>query len=191
MSKEPVSPDKRILDALLRDAPAIEKSFHDFMKEFETLRAKDHSFIGRFLVCHLLIEFYLTRYLESAYPTMPRLSEARLSFAQKLELAVSPTVPLALWHDGIRCLNRLRNRIAHNVTFEPSEQDLQPISQIVNIWHNAAGKPPVAGIEMVEALTGYVCMQLSASVDSMSRHAESEGIVGLLRWWRRQSECGQ
>ncbi|MDO9112471.1 MAG: hypothetical protein Q7U63_01615 [Polaromonas sp.] len=79
--------------------------------------------IGRILRAHLFVEHYLTQYVAQANPRLGSLTEARATFAQKVALldAVNPDIATML--PGIKRLNAIRNRLAHNLGTQVSEDD--------------------------------------------------------------------
>ena len=79
--------------------------------------------IGRILRAHLFVEHYMTEYLGKTNPRLGDLSQARLSFSQKTELLEPSNLDLADIVPGIKRLNQIRNRLAHNLDVQVTEQD--------------------------------------------------------------------
>jgi hypothetical protein len=74
-----------VVAKLAPQLPRIEKRFNQENEAFKSLLAQDHDLIGRVLKCHLIIENYINRHLESTSPSH-NWQGARLRFAQKIEL---------------------------------------------------------------------------------------------------------
>ena len=72
---------------------------------------------------HRYLEYYLTEYLRHVNPGLGDLDEARLTFAQKVSLLKSDAGMLSMIIGGIRHLNKIRNRLAHNLTTSVTEDD--------------------------------------------------------------------
>jgi hypothetical protein len=79
--------------------------------------------IGRILRAHLFVEHYLAEYLAQANPRLGSLAEAKVSFAQKVALLDAANPDIASMLPGIRRLNTIRNRLAHNLGTQVSEED--------------------------------------------------------------------
>ncbi len=84
---------------------------------------QDTQMIGRILRSHLYVEYYLTEYLQAANRTLGSIDEARLTFAQKVSLLRADDHLANILIGGIRHLNRIRNRLAHNLAAEVTDED--------------------------------------------------------------------
>lgn len=62
-------------------------------------------------------------YLAKANPRLGSIAEARLTFAQKLNLLDATNPAMARVVPGIRRLNKIRNRLAHNLNAVVTEED--------------------------------------------------------------------
>lgn len=83
--------------------------------EFHSVWNQDSESIGRILRCHLGVEHFLTRVIEVMNPNLGSLTDARVSFSQKLDL-VDPKNPIVhALLPGLRRLNQVRNRMAHRL----------------------------------------------------------------------------
>ncbi|UIF86088.1 hypothetical protein [Cupriavidus sp. UYPR2.512] len=94
--------------------------------EFEAMKKRwdqDTDTIGRILRAHLHVEHYLTEHLQTANPNLGEIDSARLSFAQKVELLKSDAGTIDMIVGGVRHLNRIRNRLAHNLSAGVTEDD--------------------------------------------------------------------
>lgn len=79
--------------------------------------------IGRILRAHLFVEHYLTQYVFRANPRLGSLIKARATFAQKVALLDADNSDIATMLPGIKRLNEIRNRLAHNLGVQLSEDD--------------------------------------------------------------------
>ena len=79
--------------------------------------------IGRILRSHLFVEHYVGEYLETANPRLGSHAKARLSFSQKIAL-LDPNDPnLISMLPGLKRINVIRNRLAHNLGATVSDED--------------------------------------------------------------------
>jgi hypothetical protein len=79
--------------------------------------------IGRILRAHLFVEHYMTEYLAKTNPRLGDLNQARLSFSQKTELLEPSNPDMADIVPGIKRLNKIRNRLAHKLNVQVTEED--------------------------------------------------------------------
>jgi hypothetical protein len=79
--------------------------------------------IGRILRAHLFVEHYIGEYLAKANPRLGALGEAKISFTQKVVLLDASNTEIALILPGIKRLNKIRNRLAHNLDAQVTEAD--------------------------------------------------------------------
>src|ERR1035441_458658 len=82
--------------------------------EFNSLWLQDAERIGRVLRAHLTVEHFLTRYIEFKNPMLPSLADARITFSQKIDLLHQNDRLACELKPGLRRLNQVRNRLAHN-----------------------------------------------------------------------------
>ena len=79
--------------------------------------------IGRILRSHLYVEHYLHEYIEKSNPRLGPLANARLTFSQKLTLVDHKDPQVAEVLPGIKHLNTIRNRLAHRLSANLTEED--------------------------------------------------------------------
>ena len=74
-------------------------------------------------VLYLWANSYLTEYIEKSNPKLPELYGVGLTFEQKLKLMPSDNEFMISLVPGIRQLNKIRNRLAHNLKVEVTNED--------------------------------------------------------------------
>jgi hypothetical protein len=121
----------------------------------------DTNAVGRILRAHLVVEHFMTEYLSHANPHLGSIENARLSFAQKVELIGDNEVILREFKPGIRHLNKIRNRLAHNLRVTVTNDDKNALLSVTlfSALRNAAacpGKPSNDGLDIVEDFTKQV-----------------------------------
>ena len=84
---------------------------------------KDVWTIGRILRAHLYVEHYLTEHLRHTNPQLGDLDAARLTFGQKANLLSQGDYRINFLIPGIKHLNKVRNRLAHNLEGTVTEDD--------------------------------------------------------------------
>lgn len=108
-----------ILGGTERFREVTDTEFHDMERRWN----QDTESIGRILRAHLYVEHYLTEHIEKANPRLGSVRDARLSFSQKLELLDSKHPARASLKSGIAHLNKIRNRLAHNLNAQVTKAD--------------------------------------------------------------------
>jgi len=93
-------------------------------QEFTRVWNQDAERIGRILRAHLALEHFLGDYLAAVNPNLGDQSKARLTYAQKVELLKAGDNDLvAMLLPGLRRMGTIRNRIAHRLQVELTEED--------------------------------------------------------------------
>ena len=118
---------------------------------------QDIDSIGRILRSHLFVEHYLAEFLEKANPRLGDLSDARLSFAQKLALIDNRNPRLAEVLPGIKHLNKVRNRLAHQLTATVTTEDADIFLQakFFKAMREEGAKPGVPSQRPIDILEGF------------------------------------
>ncbi|GJH04503.1 hypothetical protein [Paraburkholderia terrae] len=90
---------------------------------------KDVLTIGRILRAHLYVEHYLTEYIQHLNPALGDIDGARITFNQKVRLLQSGDTLVSDIIPGIRHLNSIRNRLAHNLEAKVTDEDARVFLQ--------------------------------------------------------------
>jgi len=175
---------------LLRNADVIETELGQFNARWVSFWGRNADHLGTLLICHLIVEHHIDEWLEAANPGMKPVGETRLSFAQKMELLDGVEATIQWLLPGIRRLNRIRNRLAHNLEAAISDDDLKPIQEIVWPWRTAAGKPCNSGISLVRDFTLMVSGMLNSQAHSIRRYGSGCGLVAYQRWLKNAMSAG-
>lgn len=93
------------------------------LEEFNNVWNQDAERIGRVLRAHLAVEHFLTEYIVVANPSLGSLDDARLSFNQKVDLLSDNDRVASPLKPGLRRLNTVRNRVAHQLKVDIREED--------------------------------------------------------------------
>lgn len=179
-------------EAFLKDeAPRLLARAQRHRLEFKDLwEGQDEAAIGRVLRCHLLVEHYLTRFLQAANPGLGDTDVARLSFWQKLRLATGSGVlkrgPVDLYSPGIEALNTVRNRMTHRLRSELDPADIKPMAEMVKMYAEAMKEPVPEGIAMAETFTRMICEVLAAFEGGIIETTPKGGLVVYLEWLKDQ-----
>jgi hypothetical protein len=127
MTHKPGAPDPALVIQkvfeILGGREAFDRATDESVKTFDAAWERDTDRIGRVLRAHLAIEHFLTKNIEAANPRLGSIEDARLTFAQKVELADRDDRIVSVLLPGIRRLNQVRNRIAHKLQVDITTQD--------------------------------------------------------------------
>lgn len=176
--------DSPIFKVLLQEIPRLVRQADEHQAEFERLWEQDYAIVGKVLRCHLLLEHYLDRYIRTANPAIVEWDSVRLTFYQKLVLASHPQSVLVIVGPGIIAINRLRNRLVHNLSVSFDENELQEVRQFVAIKYHGLEQEPPTGIEMIEDFTATACTFLAGVVEDIKHKCPEVGLQGLNKWWQ-------
>lgn len=182
MNKEDIR-ESPLFKKLLADAHNMEEDLRVFNMQYQQFKARDDAAVSAVLRNHLIAEHFLDCYLRAANPSIQEWGNARLTFIQKIELADNPRSSIHLLVPGLRCLNTIRNRVAHRLKFEIADADLQQMQEFVAIWHGAAGKPVPVGLDLLESFVLTASGWLHGAACMILRHAPMHGLPGLLDWY--------
>ena len=123
---------KEYIDKLLPHFNELLVQFQTELTEYQKLMSQPHDSLGRVLKCHLIIEYYLTKFL-SEQLKIGHLDSVNLSFAQKANLLPEKGTASAWVKPGIRKLNSIRNKFSHNLNYQLTIHKLGPIKEILEI----------------------------------------------------------
>lgn len=144
----------RILRELEPHWAEVEEEFERSNREFLRMAAIDHDPIGRVLRSHLIIENFLTRYLQQGL-RLTDIAQARLSFAQKIALLPDGHDSAAFVKRAILELNAVRNKFGHRLDYEVRRKDLNAVYEVLSVARRGERfRDPVAAIE---AFTTVAC----------------------------------
>lgn len=99
--------------------PKVKKidGFTDLFEKAVGLR--DKSFLSYFIPGHLMVEFLLVKIVEIKMPTLKEFVES-LNHQKLIELAHGLGVITDDMKISLAAINRMRNKLAHDLTYEPS-----------------------------------------------------------------------
>ena len=151
-----------ILRVLRPHMAEIEEEFDRANEHFLNLFAIDHDPIGRVLRAHLIIENFLTTYLQGNLG-VEEIATARLSFAQKVALLPNRAASAAFVKPGIKQLNKVRNQFGHKLEHEVDRSQIAAIYEVLTVArrHVEFNDP----IEAIEAFAPVACAFLAMPND--------------------------
>ena len=135
---------------------------------------RDTATLGRVLRAHLFVEHFLGEYLAKKNPPLGALDAARLTFAQKVALVGQGDRGVSYLIPGIRRLNAIRNRIAHQLRGIVTPEDAEALLQIrmFKAMRDVLCGPELPSadpVDVLEDFSKHSAMMLQAS---SSPHAE-------------------
>ncbi|HEX2229016.1 MAG TPA: hypothetical protein VHM64_17920 [Candidatus Binatia bacterium] len=116
--------------------------------------------------------------MTAANPALGNIEAARLTFVQKLDLALNPESVLLVIGPGIRQINKLRNQLVHRLEFRLQDADLEPLRWFIRIRNARIGMPVPDGIELVAEFTKTACTFLAGAARSIATNAAGWGCRG-------------
>jgi hypothetical protein len=122
--------------------------------------------VGRLLRSHLVVEHFMNLHLIERNPHLTDFDDARLTFSQKLTL-LGKLGPMSLLHAGIRRLNTLRNKVAHQLSYQVTDDDLAPLfspgayfKDFLATWCTEKKLTAPTPIDTIEAFANYATLWL-------------------------------
>ena len=100
------------------------------LAEFNARWDQDIGAIGRVLRSHLIVEYYMTAYLQAANPNLGIIDDAKIGFAQKVDLLGDHDAQITNLVPGIRRLNTVRNRLTHNLSASVTQDDVNSLMSV-------------------------------------------------------------
>ena len=123
---------KEVVQQYAKHFDKIEAEFNRQNDYFKSLMDSDHDTIGQVLKYHLIVEHYLTKYLQHKFQDL-EISNARLSFSQKIKLVSQRDTRAAFVKPGIIELNKIRNKFGHDLDAELSFNDQSEMLKVLKI----------------------------------------------------------
>lgn len=162
---------QRVVSHVINLLGGHDAAFAHFDADFRLLNDRwnqDTETIGRILRAHLFVEHFLTEYLVARNPELGSPEDARLTFAQKLSLIGDATGGVAYLIPGIRRLNTIRNRLAHNLSADVTADDVNVFLGITlfKAMRDEAAKPNQTSgspIDILEDFSRHTGIALHAS----------------------------
>jgi hypothetical protein len=132
--------------------PKIQAYFDEENERFKALLAIEHDRIGRVLKCHLVVENFLTRHLKERYDS-ETIEDAKLSFLQKAQLLPTKGEISTFVRPGILSLNKVRNKLAHDIDVGIEFDDIGPIMEVLSYARPEISFPdPCSAVEAFAAV---------------------------------------
>jgi hypothetical protein len=126
----------------------------------------DTDAIGRILRAHLFLERFMTENLQKTNPSLGSIEKAKLGFAQKIELLNPSNPDIADVTPGIRKLNNIRNRLAHQSSAAVTPEDVAVLMEcrtfagLLRMRHGE-GVDALKPIEVLEHFARHASIALS------------------------------
>ena len=144
----------------------IEGWFQEQNARYLALMTADHDTLGRVLKAHLVIERFMTEFLEDRFGR-DELQSANLSFHKKASLLPNAGSAASFVKPGIMALNRIRNRFGHDPEATLNVSDLGLIREALAIMRpDKEFGDPVSQIEEFAAATCAFLLVSPAAIRS-------------------------
>ena len=112
---------------------------------------------GRTIKSHLISEIYIDRFLLKKMG-LSRVADAKLSYYQKVTLLPEHGTPTAIIKPGLLRLNQIRNKVAHNLDFDLSVDELRPMTDTLEV--SGRNLDRMDSLSVIEAFTTLACTWL-------------------------------
>jgi hypothetical protein len=138
----------------------IDKVFDEATRSVNVINQRwgqDRATIGRVLGAHLFVEHYIEVYLKAKIPKLVNLDAARLGFAQKVALIAPDSSMVDELIPGIKRLNKIRNRMAHTLQAELTDEDKKFFLSIpyFNAFRNASAEPNTPSSDVLDVVEAF------------------------------------
>ncbi|MGY8656066.1 MAG: hypothetical protein ACKVJX_20795 [Verrucomicrobiia bacterium] len=144
------------------------------LAEFNAHWNQDVGAIGRVLRAHLIVEHYLTAYLQGANPKLGDLDDAKVGFAKKVDLLGNTNSLFSSLVPGIRRLNTVRNRLAHNLSVSVTTDDVNSFRSVEYYW--AMRTASEKGHESLSMEPMHVYEHFAKFVAGLFHHSASDEV---------------
>ncbi len=138
----------------------IDEEFNKQNEKYKSFLYQDHDVIGRVLKYHLISEYYINEYLTNKFPNI-NFDSVDLRYFQKISLLPTNDHRVAFIKDGLKELNKVRNRFSHNLGAKIEMTDLTKMIEVLSITRkeNKYTDPHV----VIEEFTTVACTFLIVS----------------------------
>jgi len=121
------------------------------------------------LRAHLAVEHFLTKHIETSNPKLGSLDNARLSYAQKVDLLDEHDRIAEFLKPGLKRLNQIRNRLAHKLKMDIGTEDrdaflaIEIFSAMREEGSKGFGAPATDPLSVLEQFARFASGLLQAS----------------------------
>jgi uncharacterized protein YlxP (DUF503 family) len=162
--KAPKKASKHIASIFTNDSlPSLfADSFRELDVKWNKIEGIEFELVGRILICHLIIEHYLTVFIELEISRKLNLDKIRLTFSQKLKLIEDNE---ALRErgiiKGIEIINKIRNKFSHNLKVVIEKSDIKYLQTVISNIHKkdsiTIDEIEYSDLATIEAFTSMIC----------------------------------
>lgn len=137
-------------------------SFRELDVKWNKIEGVNFELVGRILICHLIIEHYLTVFIELEISRKLTLDKIRFTFSQKLKLiedneALKETGIIK----GIEIVNKIRNKFSHNLKVDINNNDIKYLKGVVDKIRDKGSNEneniEYSDIATIESFTSMIC----------------------------------
>jgi hypothetical protein len=163
------------LDHYTKNSKEVDDLYQSVMTHVDELLTLNHETIGRVLKCHLAIELYINKYLEFELNINPK-NKMNLRFIQKVELIENIKPSLKPYLVGIREINSVRNKLAHNLN-PALDPKLLPMTVQLSEWMNSKSDKPRQNCELIDYIEIYTksaCTAIAEKSTPLGKRIEKE-----------------
>ncbi|MBX2957786.1 MAG: hypothetical protein KF846_16595 [Cyclobacteriaceae bacterium] len=154
----------------------IAKIYNNTREELDGLFEFKQDKVGRLLRCHLIIEHFIDRNLEFEI-NLTQNSEGSFRFLQKVILIENLNPGLKPILIGVREINKVRNRIAHQLNYTIRLSTLPHVKKLVTSYSQTTNsKELIDPIDLIEIFTYLFCHIINEETTEKGRQIKKERI---------------
>lgn len=146
------------------------------LQAFTQVWERDSRAIGEVLHAHIVVEHFLNRYLRQAHPTVD-FDEWRLTYDGKVRLIPKSDARLMAYVPGLKALGRIRNKLAHELHFNISPIDVQPMVEVAEYKAERTGSMTQAPMNFATSSPEVIALDFAkwiAGTLEMMSHPDKE-----------------
>ena len=140
--------------------------------KWQSQESIDYDSLGYFLSCHLIIEHYIDNVLKCIVKPTLGWDEARLTFSQKLSLLGKTNFFEGDYNflPSLKHLNKIRNKLSHNISYKLTVQDIMPIKQKIAKQLEESDTPETLHF-ILEFYTSQLCAYCAGTIWSSRKYS--------------------
>ncbi|MDP1744546.1 MAG: hypothetical protein Q8L90_03150 [Bacteroidota bacterium] len=181
MTSEPFSDElKSYLEKSKGYPPIFSKTFREGEANWDEMKDVNFEMIGKILVCHLIVEHYISKVIEFITPKEFDWDDSRLTYNQKISLIRKVTF---LHHRGnivrgLKLINAIRNQYSHNLNATIKREDIEELRNFINSFNDLKGERQmpknVTDINVIEIFTQSLCTFLAGCCTELVAHEKKK-----------------
>jgi hypothetical protein len=89
---------------------------------------------------------------------------------------------MGMYYRSIKCLNSIRNKFSHRISYVIEKNDYKEIEEVITIWKNALNEPVPEGLALIENFTIWICGNINGMINGINKQTKTLGLPAYLKW---------